>query len=401
MFTVNENSLDDLITEEETMDNIAKIKKFERLFEEMKKFFDKNKIIIYGGTALDMHLPEESKIYDKNDFPDFDCYSTDPKKHSEQLANILTKLNYKYIEIKYAMHDGTYKLYCDFVAIADLTKVSVSLHRKLFDKSEKIDGYHVTSIRHLKSSAYKELAVPKSSLFRWKKILSRVKLMETEFKNNRSAHSQKSIQRITFNDKINKLIPKFKDYAITKDLVLSGNDAVEYYLGLPRGDSYMITTSSGLFQCISTEPAKTVAEFRKMVEKMGFKKITVEEVKNTTIGDHTRIYVNYFDDMYTFQKIKLNVVTVYSAEESCFSYEEYDDTKFASIFYVLHILYHVLHFNDDRIDRTNIKNIINSLIKKITIDRFKTKCYGYHLSNEEVRRDRWDNNKKVVFLRMA
>lgn len=408
VFTVNLERIEDLIEETVEQETNDKMKKFGRLFDDIKAYMKKQKIILYGGTAMDLHLPKESKIYSDKDFPDYDAFSVNPKKDAEAIAKRLTKLNYKYIEIKHAVHDGTYKLYVDFEAIIDLTKVSVENHRILFKNSSEIDGFFVTSIKHLKSAAYLELAIPKSSLFRWQKVVDRIKLMETEFKNNKSAYSPKSIQHITFSKKINDVVEKMFEHAITNGLPVAGNHAIEFYLNdfeLPnkRLDKFMLTNSSGVFQFMSTSVEKDVDKMEKILQKSGFKKIVVKTFKNDFIIPYTKLYVEYFDDKYTFERIKLNVCTVYDANEHCFSFKHDStlDVKFTSIFFLLHILYFNLFKREDRIDKTNSKNIINRLSKKININHFQTQCYGIEMTMNEIRRRRWDENKKVTILRMA
>ena len=68
VFTVNMENLKEIIQEEEIKDTRSKLEKFEKLFDIMKDFFKKRKIVIYGGAAMNMHLPKEHKIYTDDDF---------------------------------------------------------------------------------------------------------------------------------------------------------------------------------------------------------------------------------------------------------------------------------------------------------------------------------------------
>lgn len=406
VFTVNLEELKEVVDAEQTISGIDKLNKFQKLFGLMKTFLKKRKIILYGGTAMNLHLPDHSKIYTDEDFPDFDCFSLNPKKDSEDLANIFSKNNYKYIEIKHAIHDGTYKLYVDFEPVLDMTKISKANHDVLLREACEIDGYYVTSIKHLKSALYLELAIPQGALFRWQKVVQRVKLMESEFKNNKSSFSIKNIQFISFNKNINNTIALMRSYAIENGMVLAGNDAIEYHLGEDdkehcRNGLYMLTTSTGLFQCLSTNMKPTVDYFKKIIEKAKFKNVVVKEEKHDFITPYTKIFVSYYDDTYTFEKFKLNICTVFAVDEHCYSFVKSNSVKYASIFYVLHILYYSLYKNkEDDIDKVNIKNIINSLVKRININSFKTECYGSEKTMNEIRRQRWDDNKPVVLLRL-
>lgn len=408
VFTVNLKRIDDIIDETAERETLNKMKKFEKLFDELKKYMKRNKIILYGGTAMNLHLPAESKIYSDKDFPDFDAFSVDPKRDAEALAKKFTGLNYKYIEIKYAMHDGTYKLYVDFEPIIDLTKVSSTNHKILLRNSCEIDGYLVTSVKHLKSAAYLELSIPKSSLFRWQKVVDRIKLLETEFKNNKSAYSTKMIQHITFSKQIDDAVEKMFNHAVENGLPVAGNHAIEYYLNdfelkTKRLDKFMLTNSMGLMQLLSLDVESDANNIEKLLKKSGFKKISTKTFKDDFIVPYTKLYVEYFDNNYTFDKITLNICTIYDANDHCFAYKTYakHDVKIASIFFVLHILYFTLFKKEDRIDKTNVKNISNTLSRKIEISHFQTDCYGVELTMNEIKRRRWDDKKPVTLLRMA
>src|SRR3990167_6969969 len=43
-----------------------------------KKFIKNKNLIIYGVTALNLHLPKDAKIYTDQDVPDYDVYSSSP-----------------------------------------------------------------------------------------------------------------------------------------------------------------------------------------------------------------------------------------------------------------------------------------------------------------------------------
>ncbi len=61
----------------------------------VKQFIIDNKLIIYGGTAIDMALRlHGDKIYPDDLFPDLDFYSCDNVKHAYELADILYRAGF-------------------------------------------------------------------------------------------------------------------------------------------------------------------------------------------------------------------------------------------------------------------------------------------------------------------
>ena len=400
-FNVNEEDLKQVVESEQNTYVKEKLKRFDKLFKALKKFMKLKKIILYGGTAINLHLPTASKIYTENDFPDFDCFSTNPQKDAEELAHIISKLDYKYIEVKFAMHSGTYKLYTEFQPICDFTRISKDNHALLLKKSSFIDGFYVTNIQHLKSASYLELAIPKAALFRWEKVIIRTKLLETVFMNNRSSFTKQKLQYVSFDTKINDILTKFKSYAIQQGLVLCGNACIQHHIKeVPKENNYVLTNSSGVFQCISSNMSSTVNHYKKMLQKSKFKNISLQVEKYDLITPYTKIHITYYDDQYTFEHIKLNICTVYSADDHCYSYNKSRGVKYASVFFMLHMLYFSLYSMNDEIDRVNIKNVINMLMKNININSFKTECYGTEMTLHEMKKHKWDHKKPSVLLRI-
>ena len=71
-----------------------------KIFEVVEKFIKTKKLILYGGYALNLILPQNNKIYKDYTQADFDCYSYLLKKDAIQLAKKLKKLKYKLIKVK-------------------------------------------------------------------------------------------------------------------------------------------------------------------------------------------------------------------------------------------------------------------------------------------------------------
>ena len=93
-------------------------------------FVKTKKLVIYGGTALNSILKKDDKFYDEFELPDYDFFSYDGKKHSEELSNILINKGYSYVSSGDGMHEGTYKVFAEGDAVADIT----TLPKKVFNK---------------------------------------------------------------------------------------------------------------------------------------------------------------------------------------------------------------------------------------------------------------------------
>ncbi len=52
------------------------------LFHLIEQFIAEQKLICYGGMAINAYLPNEKQFYDKTDIPDYDCFSPNSMKHA-------------------------------------------------------------------------------------------------------------------------------------------------------------------------------------------------------------------------------------------------------------------------------------------------------------------------------
>jgi hypothetical protein len=98
--------------------NSPEIKKIVNILE---AFLREKKLICYGGQSINEELPEKDRFYDKDvDLPDYDFYSPDALNDAKELANIYAKNEFNDVEAKSGQHHGTYKVYVNFIPIADV-----------------------------------------------------------------------------------------------------------------------------------------------------------------------------------------------------------------------------------------------------------------------------------------
>lgn len=157
------------------------------LFDHVGKFIIENKGLLYGGYALNLILPNKNKIYKDYTPEDFDCYHYDSEKLALKLAKLLKTLKYKYIKVKRALHDNTYKIYVGIINVLDITFID----KNIFDVLHKIhyyekynglleyykDNFSIVPLYLLKRNMHYELARPEGSYFRWEKINDRLKVL--------------------------------------------------------------------------------------------------------------------------------------------------------------------------------------------------------------------------------
>ena len=152
------------------------------LLKVVETFMKKNKRICYGGTAINSILPKEKQFYNYDiDIPDYDFFSPTALEDAKKLCNIFKKENVFHIEGKNAIFFGTYKVFVNFVPIADITQIHETFYKSLLEKAVTVQGILYTPPSYLRMSLHQELARPKGDVSRWEKIYERMKLLKEYF----------------------------------------------------------------------------------------------------------------------------------------------------------------------------------------------------------------------------
>lgn len=184
----------------------------------VEAFLKKTKRVCYGGQAINAHLPEKLKFYDpKYDIPDYDFFTPEPDTDLKMLVDMLKKEGFEDIHKKPGVHDGTQKVYVNFVAIADITSIDSALYKKYSANAFIVSGIHYLHEDLLRMLMYMELSRPRGEVKRWTKVYERLLLL----------NSVKPIRRCTKRTpKIRNLPPKMREkllkYIISEQKILAG-----------------------------------------------------------------------------------------------------------------------------------------------------------------------------------
>ena len=109
--------------------NDPDIKEIIRIVEDFLKL---SKRVCYGGTAINNILPLQDQFYDKTtELPDYDFFSPEPLKDAKKLADIYYGKGFTEVEAKSGMHPGTFKVYVNFLPIADITYLVPDLYKSI------------------------------------------------------------------------------------------------------------------------------------------------------------------------------------------------------------------------------------------------------------------------------
>ena len=149
-------------------------------------FLRSKRMLGYGGTAINNLLPKSAQFYDpKYDIPDYDFYSEIPQLHAAELADKLASIpGVNEVEVRPAAHLGTFKVYADYIQVADISHLEPELFKNLWKARVIKDGVSYVPPNFLKMGVYLELSRPfgkDANAERWPKIYARLLLLNEHY----------------------------------------------------------------------------------------------------------------------------------------------------------------------------------------------------------------------------
>lgn len=148
----------------------------------LHQFLIKTERICYGGTAINNLLPKYDQFYDLEvEFPDYDFYSPSPIEDAKRLADSFARNGYANVEAKAGIHFGTYKVFVDFISVADITHMPMGIYREMKKKTYVRNKIHYVPPNFLRMSMYLELSRPYGAIYRWEKVFERLNLLNKHY----------------------------------------------------------------------------------------------------------------------------------------------------------------------------------------------------------------------------
>jgi len=147
----------------------------------IEKFLIKNRVICYGGIAINNILPPKDQFYGPEEFPDYDFFSTDAMNLAKELCDKYYEEGFVDVEAKSGVHFGTYKVYVNFIQVADITQMNKDVFDKLYKESLIRNGIRYSPPNYLRMSMYLELSRPEGDVSRWAKVNERLNLLNKHY----------------------------------------------------------------------------------------------------------------------------------------------------------------------------------------------------------------------------
>lgn len=283
----------------------------------VEEFIMANRVMCYGGTAINNLLPDEDKFYDpETEIPDYDFYSETPQLHAMMLADKFSSHGYKNIEVKPGVHLQTFKVFVDYTGIADITFLEKPIFEKLWEEDIVFDDIHYVTPNFLRLSMYLELSRPRGDVSRWTKVYNRLMLLNKNYPVTCEVDSQKKVITESY------ITPELRDTIeselVSKQVILIGVNAVMIHSKDPHNKWNLPLD----ILAPPEEYEECVTKFADMFEKQGKIKLDEYPAYAELLPKHTDI-----NDAQTGQLL----VRVFETM-ACHSYHEMrDGLKVASI----------------------------------------------------------------------
>lgn len=197
-----------------------------RAIDVVENFLRKQHRLCYGGQAINAHLPAKYKFYDPEySIPDYDFFTPNQNQDITILVKMLKKAGFLEISAREGMHEGTIKIYVDYVPVADMTAIDPKLYKILSKREYRIDGISYLDANTLRMFMYLELSRPRGEVSRWGKVFERLALF-----NEFVPVKQCQIAKDAFRGELTEDQVKFTiNFIIQNKRIFSGGDLLSFY----------------------------------------------------------------------------------------------------------------------------------------------------------------------------
>lgn len=397
---------------EKEQDSTVSLEK-QRVVEIIQEFVAKKNLIIYGGIALNHIVGDKDKFYGPTDYPDYDCLSYNAEQHAKELADLLYESGYEYTEVRDALHSGTYKIFVNFVAVADITQVS----ERFFLEMLKLSKEERKKLKHLKTSTHiaptyllkhfllKELARPEGSLYRWKKVYERMSLLY-KVQPPKKKEIQLPVPVYDFAPDVKEIIKKLFEIIKLRKYPLIGNIGLGVLLGKNKQDIECCRTDDffSIFEILASNPFHTLNQILKFldIDKTKYKIIVSKRFfYQEVLPKRIRVYLKVVGI-----KDPIKLMTITDTNENCYSIIEKNGITVGSpytilqFFYAYWLTYYVYEAATIHKKMQTFIDVLEHYIstESTLAERFSTTCFGHERTVFTMKREKWNNRAKKMFL---
>jgi hypothetical protein len=398
-----------------------------KIIEILERFLQQKPLICYGGTAINNILPKQDQFYNRDlEIPDYDFYSKNALNDAIELANIYADAGYLEVEAKAGVHHGTFKVYVNFIPIADIT----SLHEDIFD-ALLVDAIKVAGIKYcpanfLRMNMFLELSRPMGDVSRWEKVFKRLILLNNHYPVNptvncdvvnfqnkleaktvnsilsskESLSASSSAKDTNIEEEIHVII---RDALVSMDAVFIGGYACALYSEYMDAKDKRKVQKTADFDVIVEDIEKGAIILKERLEDKINKKIVMIQHAEISeiIPKHIEIKIDNDSVAFLYEPIACHNYNKITIENGTTVNVATIDTLLS--FYLAFMYAKKKYYNKDKIlcmamFLFNVQQK-NRLKQKGLLKRFSLLCIGKQSSLEQIRSEKAEKYKELMFKR--
>ena len=388
--------------EEKIGKRIVNSEEVQKIIKIVENFIKKKNLICYGGTAINNILPKEDQFYDKDvEIPDYDFFTINALEDAKELSNIYFKEGFTDVEAKSGQHHGTYKVYVNYMPIADLTNIPKEIYNALKKDSLRVAGILYAPPNFLRMSMYLELSRPAGDTSRWEKVLKRLTILNKHYPldsiNCHDIDYQREMADPTNEDKIYEIV---QTTLVNQSVVFFGGYAISLYSQYMPDKLKQHFEKIADFDVLSNDPETTAEIVKERLKDANIKNVKI--IKRPPVGEivpeHYEIKVGEDSIVFIYKPIGCHSYNVINHNKQSVKIATID----SMLSFFLAFLYtnrpYFTEFSDRILCMSKFLFQVqqkNRLEQKGLLKRFSISCYGHQDSIEELRAEKAEKFKEL------
>jgi hypothetical protein len=388
--------------EEKLGKRIVNSEDIKKIIQIVEDFIKRKNLICYGGTAINNILPSEDQFYNKEaEIPDYDFFTTNALEDAKELANIYYNQGFTDVEAKSGQHHGTYKVFVNYIPVADITLLPKGIYNSIKKDAIRIGGILYTPPNYLRMSMYLELSRPAGDISRWEKVLKRLTLLNKNYPitdiNCGQIEFQREMDNKTDEDKI---YDNVRNTLVNQGVVFFGGYAISLYSQyMPKKLRHKLEKIAD-FDVLSNDPQTTAEIVKERLKDVGVKntKILKRQPVGEIIPEHYEVKINDETIAFIYKPVACHSYNVLNIQGQKVKIATVD----TMLSFYLAFLYADRPYYNQFLDRILCMSKFlfevqqkNRLEQKGLLRRFSITCYGHQEGLEEMRAEKAKKYKEL------
>lgn len=366
----------------------------------VEDFLKRKNLVCYGGQGINEELPVEDRFYNKEiDIPDYDFYSFNALDDAKELSDIYFRKGYTEVEAKSGQHHGTYKVFVNYIPVADISFIPKELFNTLKKGAIRVGGILYAPPNFLKMGMYLELSRPAGDTDRWEKVAKRLALLNKNYPLTEKDCSTIQFQREMENkEQENNIYETVKTTLMNQGVIFFGGYAISMYSQyMPQKEREQAKKIAD-FDVLASDPETTAEIVKERLLDIGVKNVKI--LKRPAVGE--------IIPEQTEVRVGNDTIAVIYPPVACHSYNSVSvknqKVKIATIDTMLSFYLAFLYANKPYYDANRILCMAkflfdvqqkNRLSQKGLLRRFTITCYGHQDTVEEMREEKAKKFKEM------